>query len=214
VLWIAFHERLFSYKLAKRLELIKGTYKVVSPEELLDLPLGSHDIVIAEIPELLWCDCKLALNLFECNAKVVAVGFLLRSKEVALLENYSISAYIDEDSTIEYLKEILNKLKFQDKIEQKAVRQKLLDVLKELNTSEHNLTDHELDLIYRISKEQTNKEIAEATKTSKRTVDNRRLRLYEKLQIKSTAGLVRWAFNKRILFASIGSEFFQKFLKK
>lgn len=213
-MWIAFHERLFSYKLARKLALIEGTYKVVSPEELLDLPLGSHDIVIAEIPELLWCDCKLALHLFKCNAKVVAIGFLLRSKEVALLENYLIAAYVDENSSLENLKEILYQLRYQDKIEQNEIRQKLLKVLNELNSAEHNLTDHELDLIYRISKEQTNKEIALATKTSKRTVDNRRLRLYEKLEIKSTAGLVRWAFNKRILFASIGAEFFQKFLKK
>lgn len=213
-MWIAFHERLFSYKLAKKLALIEGTYKVVSPEELLDLPLGSHDIVIAEIPELLWCECKLASYLYESKTKVVAMGFLLRSKEVALLENYLISAYIDENSSLEDLKEILHKLRYQDRIEQNEIRQKLIHVLKELNSSEHNLTDHELDLIYRISKEQTNKEIALATKTSKRTVDNRRMRLYEKLQIKSTAGLVRWAFNKRILFASIGAEFFQKFLKK
>jgi DNA-binding NarL/FixJ family response regulator len=56
------------------------------------------------------------------------------------------------------------------------------------------LSDRELQIIRLIAGELTNEEIANKLSLSKRTVDNHRQNMLNKLQIRNTAGLVRYAF--------------------
>lgn len=56
-----------------------------------------------------------------------------------------------------------------------------------------SLTRRERDIIRRIAEEQTNVEIGEALGISPRTVDTHRRNLLQKLKVKNTAGLVRFA---------------------
>ncbi len=56
-----------------------------------------------------------------------------------------------------------------------------------------SLTKREKDIIRRIAEEQTNVEIGEALGISPRTVDTHRRNLLQKLKVKNTAGLVRFA---------------------
>jgi len=56
------------------------------------------------------------------------------------------------------------------------------------------LSNRELQIIRLIAGEHTNEEIANKLSLSKRTVDNHRQNMLNKLQLRNTAGLVRYAF--------------------
>ena len=63
----------------------------------------------------------------------------------------------------------------------------------------HELTDREREIVTLICQEFTNKEIGEKLSLSERTVENHRYRVMEKLDIKSTVGLVHFAYNIRLI---------------
>lgn len=67
-------------------------------------------------------------------------------------------------------------------------------------TSQHSLlSDREIEVLRLIAQEHSNGEIAEKLFISIRTVDTHRRNILEKLQVKNTAGLVRYAIEKALL---------------
>ena len=56
-----------------------------------------------------------------------------------------------------------------------------------------NLSKREVEIIRYIASEMTNEEIAKKLELSKRTVDNHRQNILSKLNLRNTAGLVRFA---------------------
>jgi len=58
------------------------------------------------------------------------------------------------------------------------------------------LTEREIEVLQLIAQEFSNGEIAEKLFISIRTVDTHRRNLLEKLQVKNTAGLVKYAIEK------------------
>lgn len=65
------------------------------------------------------------------------------------------------------------------------------------------LSERELEVLKLIAQENTNGEIAEKLFISIRTVDTHRRNLLEKLQLKNTAGLVKYAYEKGLIGVSI-----------
>lgn len=61
------------------------------------------------------------------------------------------------------------------------------------------LSDREIEVLKLICEENSNQEIADKLFISVRTVDSHRRNLMEKLQLKNTAGLVRYAIEKGLL---------------
>jgi len=61
------------------------------------------------------------------------------------------------------------------------------------------ITEREIQIVRLIAKELTNEEIAETLNVSKRTVDNQRMNLMQRINVRNTAGLVRWAFQKGLI---------------
>ena len=61
------------------------------------------------------------------------------------------------------------------------------------------LTKREKEILKMIAEENTNQEIAEKLFISPRTVDTHRRNLLQKLNVKNTAGLVRYAFENNLL---------------
>jgi DNA-binding NarL/FixJ family response regulator len=61
------------------------------------------------------------------------------------------------------------------------------------------LTEREIEVLRLIADEYSNSEIADKLFISIRTVDTHRRNLLEKLQVKNTAGLVKYAINKGLL---------------
>lgn len=71
-----------------------------------------------------------------------------------------------------------------------SIRSKTSDTYFKLT---ENLTNREIEVLRYICDEQTNQAISELMFISKRTVENHRLRIIEKLGVKNTAGLVIYA---------------------
>lgn len=102
------------------------------------------------------------------------------------------------DGKVYYSNEIANKL-----INHK-LKQLLLD---EDGSSEYALKDgdgnplstRELQIIKLIAGQLTNEEIASKLSLSKRTIDNHRQNMLNKLQLRNTAGLVRYAFQHGLI---------------
>ncbi|HEX5168953.1 MAG TPA: response regulator transcription factor [Cyclobacteriaceae bacterium] len=61
------------------------------------------------------------------------------------------------------------------------------------------LTDREVEVLRLIAREYSNAEIAEKLFISVRTVDTHRRNILEKLQVKNTAGMVRYAIEKALI---------------
>jgi len=61
------------------------------------------------------------------------------------------------------------------------------------------LTDREREVLQHIAESKVNKEIGAALSISANTVETRRKRIMEKLDLHKTAGLVRFAMRKRIV---------------
>jgi DNA-binding NarL/FixJ family response regulator len=61
------------------------------------------------------------------------------------------------------------------------------------------LSGRELEILKLISNEFTNEEIANKLSISKRTVDTHRMNLLFKLRAKNTVGLVRFAYNNKLV---------------
>ena len=61
------------------------------------------------------------------------------------------------------------------------------------------LSDREIEVLKLIAGEYTNGEIAERLFISTRTVDTHRRNILEKLQLKNTAGLVKYAIEKAFI---------------
>lgn len=61
------------------------------------------------------------------------------------------------------------------------------------------LSDREKDIVRLLCQELTNKEIGDRLGLSERTVENHRYRILEKLSLKSTIGLVRYAYDSGII---------------
>ncbi len=85
------------------------------------------------------------------------------------------------------------------------VSSKLLEQLHSKNTGKERkkdeipLTDRELEVLNLIAQEYSNPEIAEKLFISIRTVDTHRRNLLEKLGVKNTVGLVKYAISKGLL---------------
>ena len=70
---------------------------------------------------------------------------------------------------------------------------------KQKNNKDIPLSDREIEVLKLIAQECTNSEIAEKLFISIRTVDTHRRNILEKLQVKNTAGLVKYAIEKALI---------------
>ena len=125
--------------------------------------------------------------------KAGAVGYLLKNTGTEILDE-AISTvlaggkYYSNDVAIK-LMEPFNETDYQ---KQRVVRESI--------TKEDSvLTSRELEVLGMIASELTNEEIADRLKLSKRTVDSHRQNIINKLQVKNTAGLIKYAFKVGII---------------
>jgi DNA-binding NarL/FixJ family response regulator len=82
---------------------------------------------------------------------------------------------------------------------QAATRQKQTPVEPKKNQIQSPLSEREIEVLRLIAQEYSNGEIAEKLFISIRTVDTHRRNLLEKLQVKNTVGLVKYAISKGLI---------------
>ena len=87
---------------------------------------------------------------------------------------------------------------YSQKISNAMVQQLLKGNAPTKEKKSRNLTPRELEILKLIAEEKSNQEIADSLFISIRTVDTHRRNLLEKIQVKNTAGLVRYALKHGI----------------
>ena len=70
---------------------------------------------------------------------------------------------------------------------------------KTLPIEEYGVTEREIEILKMIASEMTNDEIAETLEISKRTVDAHRQNLLHKLRVRNTVGLIKIAYELRLI---------------
>ena len=88
---------------------------------------------------------------------------------------------------------------YSQKISDAMVQQLLQRNVPQKELKGKKLTPRELEILKLIAEEKSNQEIADSLFISIRTVDTHRRNLLEKLQVKNTAGLVRYAIQQGIV---------------
>jgi len=87
---------------------------------------------------------------------------------------------------------------YSQKISDAMVKQLLKGNAPQKETKNKKLTPRELEILKLIAEEKSNQEIADSLFISIRTVDTHRRNLLEKIQVKNTAGLVKYALKNGI----------------
>lgn len=125
--------------------------------------------------------------------KAGAVGYLLKNTGTEILDEaiktvLAGGKYYSNDVAIKLMEPYNEDNLTKEKIARKSI------------TSEHSiLTKRELEVLAMIASELTNEEIADRLKLSKRTVDSHRQNIINKIQVKNTAGLIKYAFKLGII---------------
>lgn len=114
-------------------------------------------------------------------------AFLLKNTEPDELEK-AINAVIEKDF---YHNELVQRVLRKSATDKKFSKNPFL--------KSNDLSDREINIIRLLCQELTNKEIGDRLGLSARTIENHRYRLIEKLNLKSTVGLVRYAYESGII---------------
>jgi len=114
-------------------------------------------------------------------------AFLLKNTEPDELEK-AINAVIEKDF---YHNELVQRIMRKNAQDKKFSKNPML--------KSNELSDREIHIIRLLCQELTNKEIGDRLGLSERTIENHRYRILEKLNLKSTVGLVRYAYEMGII---------------
>jgi two-component system, NarL family, response regulator DegU len=126
---------------------------------------------------------KYILHMMEMGAH----AFLLKNTEPDELER-AIYAVVEKDF---YHNDLVASVLRKNVNDKKHTKNPLL--------KSNELSDREKDIVGLLCQELTNKEIGDRLGLSERTVENHRYRILEKLNLKSTIGLVRYAYDSGII---------------
>lgn len=122
-----------------------------------------------------------------------AVGYLLKNTGPEILDE-AVKTILNGGNY--YSNEVAIKLMAPPK---KGYVEKERIIRKSVSVEDSRLTKREVQVLELIASEFTNEEIAAKLKVSKRTVDSHRQNIINKLQVKNTAGLIKYAFRIGII---------------
>lgn len=129
------------------------------------------------------------------DLKIIILSSYYESTFLRHMVELGVSAFLPKNSSQALLQEAIRKVQHAGVFFSEQDHSMMAGLVHEKKNSLHftpidHLTERELEVIRHICSEQTNKEISEKLFISKRTVENHRLRIIEKLGAKNTAGLV------------------------
>ncbi len=171
-------------------------------EVLHFLEKDSFDVVLLDIsmPEM---DGIVTLKKIKSKSiKVPVIMMTMHNEENVINKAIDLGAYgyILKNSGIDELVKAIQSVIKKERYFSNDISQILIKgVNKKVKTTKNEvLSDRELEVLVLIVKEMTSKEIAEKLNLSYRTIEVHRIHIMEKLNLKSTIGLVKYALKKNI----------------
>lgn len=202
---IADDHRLFSEGLKLIIET-NPKYKVVglafNGEEVM-IKLSSHyiDIILMDInmPKMDGLKTTKLIQEKYPETKIICISSHHEKIYIEKMYEYGAMAYLSKNLNIDELNIAILKAKNNEKYYSNEVLQLLFDKnnvkRNNRNTQHYNLTTRELEVLELIGDEFTTPEIADKLCISQHTVISHRKNLLQKLNVKNTAGLVRFALS-------------------
>jgi len=210
MLWVIVHHRLFASKLEDKFRP-HFDVRSLQPVDCYTQPFHKTDILLAEAPELCWASGKLVKYLARHgNPRILAMGYRTSQSHLRSLWELGVCAFVDDTTNWEELLALVKRVEAGERIRPKELIG--MPTASE-ETPKRVLTDVEAEVVYWICKDFTSKQISELTNKSVRTVDNIRYKLYKRLDVKGTAGIVKWAFDNELAHPTLGSVFYTSVLR-
>jgi len=169
-------------------------------QALKTIPAINPDIVLMDIslPGMTGIETTLRLKAKYPHIKIIMLSGHTEEEYIQRSLINGASGYLsknsDHDAFIEAIQEIMN-----ETLEQEQYRRKEILDLAETEEKKTGLTIREIEVISSIAEGLTTKQIAERLFISPKTVNNHRNNIYNKLQIKNSVELVRYAIKSKII---------------
>jgi DNA-binding NarL/FixJ family response regulator len=196
--------------------LLEGEKNIVLIDEATDgdeclekLETNNYDVIIMDIkmPKKTGIDTTKEIVKKYTNAKVLALSMHDEQDYIVKMLQAGAKGYLLKNTTKEELLKAVESVSRGENYFSNDVSSIMLSkyIYKEFPSakkeykSDVQLTRRETEIIKMISEELTNADIAEKLGISVRTVDTHRRNLLQKLDVKNTAGLVRFALQNGLL---------------
>jgi DNA-binding NarL/FixJ family response regulator len=201
------------------LDFVSRIYEAKNGMEVVEL-LRQHpvDLILMDIrmPEMNGIATTKAVKKdFPC-VKIIAFSIHIEERFILEIIRSGASGYIHKESEREIIVEAIKTVMRGDLYLSKKLASNIISKLTENSNNDLNSRGrHDEDLrkiLYLICHEKSSKEIADILCFSKRTVDNYRLHLYEKIGTKSLAGAVKYAIETGVYDDDILNNKFKKYI--
>ncbi len=191
----------------ENLNFIDRIDEVVNGKEAVDrVKIFNYDIILMDInmPELDGIKATAQIIRDHPHARIIALSMHSDDFEIRSMIKAGAMGYLLKNTGSEVLSEAITTVLAGGKYYSNEVALKLMEPYSEeddtnkpnqtrLDNRKISLSRRELDVLRMIANEYTNDEIAQKFKLSKRTVDSHRQSMLSKLQVKNTAGLIKYA---------------------
>lgn len=181
--------------------------EVVNGKEAVErAKIFTYDIILMDInmPEMDGIKATAQLVKDNPDVKVIALSMHSDDYEIRSMIKAGAKGYLLKNTGSEVLAEAIKTVLDGGKYYSNEVALKLMEPYNgDLSTAKGNqskidkrkisLTRRELEVLRLIANEYTNEEIAKKFDLSKRTIDSHRQNILSKLQVKNTAGLIKYA---------------------
>ena len=177
-------------------------------QELLELTQKlDPDLLIVDIgmPVLNGIDAVKQIRALGLRARVIALS--MHSEDAIIIKMLEAGAmgYLDKNTSKEELFEAIDSVVVHNRVYFPAsTNSHMLDLLasstyKPFPDETLIFTDRELEVIALVCLEFSNKEIANQLQLSQRTIETHRVRIMERMNVKSVAGLVAYAYSNGLI---------------
>ncbi|MCC6725467.1 MAG: response regulator transcription factor [Saprospiraceae bacterium] len=180
--------------------------KALDGEKLLEVLRNKPvDLVIMDIemPNMNGAEATAELKASRPDLKILVLTMYNTAEFIGNLAKLGADGYILKNSPRKVLLEAIREVAKGGKYFPLEIKEKLFDGLLakpgSTDSKPVELTDRELEIVRLICNEMTSQEIADQLYLSFHTVEKHRKNIIAKLQVKNTAGLVRYAFRNKLV---------------
>jgi DNA-binding NarL/FixJ family response regulator len=128
------------------------------------------------------------------GVKIVILSMHNNREFVKQALKIGVNAYVLKDSGVKEIQNALEALKNNDKYIDSKLGNIIAEILSESETLHPLLSPREIEIIRHIADEKTTAQIAKILVLSKHTIETHRKNILLKLNLKNTAGLIKYAF--------------------